>query len=388
MLTPDQIRARAERRYVDYLRSICSGGPALFPLTVIGGGLRRPTDFAADRDAIALLRAESKEAKGVGYEIEWEERAFRKFGPQLVPATVRFATEEDFVGFLRKRSEVTLFRENLERIRKVLPELSDWIAARPLQVVAHGEDWRGLIAVVMYLKEHPRPNCYLRELPVAVDTKFIERKKTILSEILPVAAPQTVGLDETRFETRFGFRFDTPLVRIRLLDPRLAQDLGFIVTDFATNLEELRVLPLRETRAVIVENKMTFLTLPPIERCVAILGAGDAAAVLPAAEWLATCRVSYWGDLDGHGFEILANLRRAFPHLKSLLMDAETLQAHREFIVRAAPAIEVTGLALTADESVLYRQLVARQELLEQERIPNSYSDPRVISAATSGEAT
>src|SRR5579871_2698258 len=113
MLTPDQIRARAERRYADYLRSLCSGGVSIFPLTVIGGGLRRPTDFAADREAITLLRSESKESKGNGYDIEWVERSFRKLGSQLVPASIRFASEHDYVAFLRKGREVELFKENV-----------------------------------------------------------------------------------------------------------------------------------------------------------------------------------------------------------------------------------------------------------------------------------
>ncbi|QBD83792.1 hypothetical protein EPA93_45535 [Ktedonosporobacter rubrisoli] len=43
----------------------------------------------------------------------------------------------------------------------------------------HG-DWSDLIAVCDYFLEHPRPACYIREIPVAVHTKFIEQHSGIL----------------------------------------------------------------------------------------------------------------------------------------------------------------------------------------------------------------
>lgn len=37
----------------------------------------------------------------------------------------------------------------------------------------------------------------------------------------------------------------------------------------------------------------------------------------------------YWGDIDTHGFAILSRLRTHLPHTRSLLMDRDTLLAHR-----------------------------------------------------------
>ncbi len=42
---------------------------------------------------------------------------------------------------------------------------------------------------------------------------------------------------------------------------------------------------------------------------------------LAQADWLARCQVSYWGDIDTHGFAILDQLRTYIPHAHSLLMD-------------------------------------------------------------------
>ena len=38
----------------------------------------------------------------------------------------------------------------------------------------------------------------------------------------------------------------------------------------------------------------------------------------------------YWGDLDIDGFRILRDLRGVFPEVRSILMDEETLNGHRD----------------------------------------------------------
>ena len=46
--------------------------------------------------------------------------------------------------------------------------------------------------------------------------------------------------------------------------------------------------------------------------------------------WLADVEVVYWGDIDTHGFAILDRLRAWLPQTRSVLMDRETLLAHRD----------------------------------------------------------
>jgi hypothetical protein len=52
--------------------------------------------------------------------------------------------------------------------------------------------------------------------------------------------------------------------------------------------------------------------------------------ILRDAAWLRECEVLYWGDIDTHGFRILDQLRAVHPHVESVLMDEETLLAHRD----------------------------------------------------------
>ena len=302
MLTPDQIRRRALNRYEDFLRSLCTGEP-FFPLNVFGGGLAKPKDFVADRAAIETLRKESKEQAGFGYDITWEDRNFRRFGTQKVPSTVVFTAQDDYTRFLNKLAEVRQFQADYGLIQHQFHELKSWAQTKPLKVVAHAGEWDGLLKVCAHLQKHGRPNCYLRELPVEVDTKFIERKRGVLNELLPIVALDCVA---GRHDVRkpFWFPAKQPLVRFRFLDAEIAKSAGLPFCDFAISLEEAEQLRLSASNVVIVENEMTFLTLPSLPKSVALFGGGDAVSPLCRLSWLTNARLVYWGDMDTHGLNL------------------------------------------------------------------------------------
>jgi hypothetical protein len=373
MLTPDQIRRRALNRYEDFLRSLCTGEP-FFPLNVFGGGLAKPKDFVADRAAIETLRSESKNQTGFGYEITWEDRNYRRLGTQKVPSTVTFPTQEDFVRFLNKLKEVRGFQSDYGLIQHQFPELTLWVQAKPLKVVAHADEWGGLLAVCAHLRKHGRPNCYLRELPVEVDTKFIERKRAVLNELFPIVAPNCVGPDGASFEKRFGFRQKQPLIRFRFLDAEISKATHLPFCDFAIPLEEAERLRLPAANVIIVENEMTFLTLPSLPKTVALFGGGDAVSHLCRLPWLANARLVYWGDMDTHGFESLAFLRSQHPHTESVMMSMETFTKFKNFAVDASAYTSRAKLNLSQTERELFNFLNHDGKLLEQERISLSYA--------------
>ena len=80
-----------------------------------------------------------------------------------------------------------------------------------------------------------------------------------------IVAPMSVRSGQSRFEARFGFRFKQPLVRLRFLDGDLVNRFGFPINDFATPLDQFSDLRLAHTTILIVENEMTFLSLPPLQ---------------------------------------------------------------------------------------------------------------------------
>ena len=378
MLSPKQIHKRAMGQYEAFLRSLCTGSE-FFPLRVFGSGMSGVEDYAHTLAALSELRANSRELIGFGYEIEWTQRRFRRYGDQQIPATVSFSTREQYTRSLGKCSEVAQFESDYALIVRLIPELTDWCRAKPIKVVEHASDWEGLLAVCDYLRTHGRPNCYFRELPVPVDTKFIERNRGILSELLPIVAPNCECRDESDFEPRFGFKQKQPMVRFRLLDESVVRSqLPF--SDFAVPVDEANTFKPSAAVVLVIENELTFLTLPSLRNAVAILGSGDAVAQLARLEWLRDLPLIYWGDLDSHGFEALSILRKSSPHTESIMMDIDTLNRFRPFWVRGKPFRSRVQLQLTEAERTVFDYLAKEEILLEQERIPQPYAAERLHS--------
>jgi len=190
-------------------------GEEMFPLVLTGSGMSRATHFENDRRAIQELRNRSREALGFGYAIYWKQQESRRFKTQSIPASISIPTRDDYTLLLSKCDEVRAFEKSYTLISGAFPELVTWVHKYPLRVVEYASVWSELIAVCHYLRHNGPTQCYIRELPVPVDTKFIERHKAILAELLPIVAPACVGDDETTFESRFGFRQKQLLLRFR-----------------------------------------------------------------------------------------------------------------------------------------------------------------------------
>ena len=91
--------------------------------------------------------------------------------------------------------------------------------------------------------------------------------------------------------------------------------------------------------AVIVENEISYLSVDVPEDGVVIWGKGFEVDRVGRLPWLAGVDVLYWGDIDTHGFAILDRLRAWLPQTRSVLMDRETLLAHRDrWVIEDRPA--------------------------------------------------
>lgn len=261
----------------------------------------------------------------------------RRWGRQRFPERVWFENEAEFLKTIRKAGEVERFKLDLALIRRECPDLEEWLIGNTSRVLEGAGVWPDLLKVCRYFLTNPRPGFYLRELPIEVDTKFVERHQSILRSLLDFLLPEQARLSAERFEERFGLRFDEPSIRFRLLDPSLRERLMCSLDDIATPLSQFRRLNWEGLRVVISENKMTFLTLPAVTGGVGIWGGGGAAEILTSVSWLERCELRYWGDIDVHGFHILARLRRSFPRIGSLMMDGATFEKFRHLEVTAKP---------------------------------------------------
>ncbi len=375
MIDPSQIQQKAEQRYPIFLSSIITG-ESFFPIEFSVGTL--PKDYLALRESVTQIINESKQTLGYGYDVDLETRKTQKYGLQSVPKRIRFDAEKDYLKFIKKENEVAKFKVNIDLIQASMPQLHDWLSCNTLKVIEYGDRWHDLIKVCQYFQQNPKPNLYIRELPVQVHTKFIEQNLRILRSLLEAILPadQLVPVErekESTFEKRFSLKYREPLIRFRLLDHSLKSKYGFPATDISLPSSEFRQLNLDKHHCFITENLMNFLTLPSLENSFAIFGSGYAVQTLKAVLWLSDCPIFYWGDLDTDGFKLLSQLRSYFPQTNSIMMDMEAFKSFGEFAVSVDGAIAETLPYLTPEESTLYTHLASHQKRLEQERISQNY---------------
>ena len=372
LLQPEEIKEKALRQYQQFLSAWLSGTP-FFPLHIPGIGA--PDDsLAIAQQQVQSLRNGSKEVVGYGYAIEWQERNSRHHGRNLFPDRVVFETQQDFLRFIGKQREFAGFSSAVERIRLRMPALESWLQGNRSLMMRHLDVVDGLLDVVDYFRQHPGPGVFAREIPLSVDTKFIEQNAGILEQWLDIVLPpETIRADERHFERRFGLRYAEPQVLLRFLDPELQRSAGCQWRECSVPLHSLAESPIEATTVIIVENKVNLLTFPPVPLAIAMGGLGNGIVDLAYLRWLLNKSIWYWGDLDVEGFEILSRLRIRFPQTRSFLMDATTLHRWKETL--AVPGTnrqrEVPPL-LTEPETAAFNLCVANNLRIEQERIPQA----------------
>lgn len=384
MITPEEIRKKALRHWnnQNFLKADLSDD-SFFPLQIPFG--KKPArqmlaDFVAMRAWSKALRQQSKEVLGYGYRIDYKTVKHRTLGDQRLPDKIVIESKADFLKLIGKEHAYQRFRENVTLISATLPCLAAWIEKKPLTVIKYDAVWPGLLSVCRFFQQHPKPDRYLRELDIAgVDTKFIEQHYPVLDELLSCILPENVisfamaRSTRYRFEQRFHLKYDSPLIRFKILDPSLAQRFG--LCDISTPITEFNTLQLACNRVFITENKINGLSFPHVANAIVIFGLGYGVQSLQEVAWLKNQQIMYWGDIDTHGFAMLSMLRGYFPQTRSLMMDEETLLQFKQLWVNEPPHSRTTAdlKHLTPVEQTVYDRLrndtYAENVRLEQERI-------------------
>jgi hypothetical protein len=371
MITPAEIKAKAEKKYPAYLQSVVEESP--FTEIVIIGDKKPSRTFAEFEKELTELKSRSKEQKGYGYTIKYQTISKKDIGKQDLPIEISFLTETDFLKYLHKEKEVAIFRENIKLILSKFSELKEWTIKYPLKVIEYHNKWNYLLTVCNYFKSTPKPNLYIRELPVQVHTKFIENNRSIIKELLDIIIINYINSNETNFEKRFNLKYDEPKVRFRILGKILADTYFSGFDDLSIPISKFRQLNLPLQKVFVVENKMNVLTFPIIEKSIVIFGSGYGIENLKNTKWLNNVELLYWGDIDVQGFEILSQFRGYFSHTRSILMDKETFESFEKDKSDGTPSRITTSLNLTEDEKLLYELLKTNNWRLEQEKIPLEY---------------
>jgi hypothetical protein len=372
LLNPAEIKNKALRQYPTVMQAWLAGTD-LFPLHIRGIGV--PDDsLSVAQQQVQTLKSGSKECVGFGYTIEWQERNSRRHGRNQFPDRVVFETREDFLRFIGHQREFAKYTAAVDSIRRRLPQLESWLQSNRAALIANLNAIDGLIAVVEYLRQHPRPGLFAREIPLSVDTKFIGQNAAILEQWLNIVLPpETIRADERHFERRFGLRYAEPQLLLRFLDPAVQQDSGSPWRECSVPLHALADSPISASSVIIVENKVNLLTFPPRPGAIAVGGLGNGIVDLTYVPWLADRALWYWGDLDVEGFEILSRLRIRFPQTRSFLMGVSMLNAWKDRLAvpgsKRQPAVPPL---LTAAETLAFHLCAADNLRIEQERVPQA----------------
>ena len=335
MITPAEIKKKALRIWHSgrFIEAWCDG-ENIFPVEISAGlpkGIFLSENFREAGLWIDELVSHSKKKKGKGYSVGFNSVSHRQLGKQILPDRIFIETVDDFLAVCGKLKEFTVFQEIFSFTREMLPPLTGFIRDKPFIVLDNSTEWKKLLRVCLFFKDYQTPALYIRQIVIpGIDTKFIEKNKKTLSEMLIYLMPDKYGttpveLSYHGFEKRFGLLYDEPLIRFRILDPAL-----FInsLSDITLTLSEFKILNPQVENVFITENKINGLAFPMMEKSIVIFGLGYGIKMLEGIDWLRSRKIYYWGDIDTHGFSILSMVRGIFPECRSLLMDENTLLSH------------------------------------------------------------
>jgi hypothetical protein len=353
----------------------------------IGIPLHGPSarQLGAHLSEVQQWAAEWAEAARGPLRVEYKQVGGRHFGTNRIPCRAWLDGYDEAWALLNVRPEVRHLAELIEATRGT--RLVPWLASHPMRALRLADAWEKLLATVRWIERWQVPAMYLRQVDVpGVDTKFIERHKGVLTELLDIQLdPSRVDSAAPDFAGRYGFLRKPGYLRFRM-------DGGFRgFSELSVRADEFAAPPDGVTRVYVVENEITYLAFPVPPRAMVIFGAGYAVSVLEPLGWLAGFDVVYWGDIDTHGFAILNRLRHRLPHVSSMLMDRVTLLAHRDYwITEPSPTAAVLD-HLDLAESGLYADLVSNAYApsirLEQERISFAAVEKAIAGTLGDGKA-
>jgi len=360
VLSPSDIHKRSGNHYRKLLKN-WRKAEEYFPYRIPVGSFK-------GMSAPAINRAIRELEKSVHYELEWSTRNFRDHGRNTFPTQVVFRHLDNFLEYLGRGREFVKYEEALSLFGEAFPESLPFLESHPALVLGALPHMLDIWKVVRWRFGHPGEHCYLREIPALPHSKFVEDHQALFRGLFEAVLPsEFVNAGEDGLERRFGFKKREHFFICRLLDVGI---LRWPAREIALHPDDLAGLdPKKITRVFIVENQVTLHTLPDSPGTLAIHGSGYAVLRLKNIDWLKIRPVTYWGDIDENGFNILSQLRAYFPWVRSQQMNPATLRKNRHLATRGKRAPIPDFRNLTADEMVAYRWCRRYQLSIEQERL-------------------
>jgi len=224
--TAADIRSRVRRRWDDgsLLRAFAQGGA----FTEIEIPLRRPrpSEIGDDLGRVQTWVAglEAGHRRNTHYQLIYAPVGGWHIGRNELPTRAVVTTFDQAWALLEVAGQVAAY-DAILALTATEPVAHDWVVAQALREIS----------------------------APGVDTKFVERHRTTLAQLSGVPATGT------GFLAALGLRAKPESVRLRF-DPALGVAPGF--TEATVQLEELAARDVRAWTTVILENEITFLTMP------------------------------------------------------------------------------------------------------------------------------
>ncbi|MEM7012771.1 MAG: Wadjet anti-phage system protein JetD domain-containing protein [Verrucomicrobiota bacterium] len=370
MITASDIRAKALRFY----ESKVLRGAAEFPWVVRGRKtFDDETPLSRRLEILEDLRRNETPQDPNGYTIEWRKR--RVDGGQQLPGRIAFENQTDLLAWLGKEAEFSRLQTRQSRIDDEFPQLTNWARENPKKLIKLEGDLDGILEVVGFFRKNPRPGLFVRELPLSVDTKFVERHQRDLRPLLEAVLPaEAIDSGEDEFSRRFGLEWVEPAIRMRFLDPDLQVACGQEYEEFSLPLLTLASRDWPVSSVLVVENLTSLNMLPMIPKTLGLMGHGKRISNFRYISWLERCEIIYYGDIDVQGFEILSSFREFFPQVRSVLMNEKTIRRAPDSAKSVgAPSNWRKELNLTSAERGAYEWAKRDWRRIEQEHLPRDW---------------
>lgn len=367
--TQRDIETKVKRRWDDGTLLGAQADGVLEPIIVPIRG-PRPSEIGDDLTAVRgwISDLESGSNNGRRYTLTWQTVGGRHIGRNQIPTHAVISTLEQVWTLLGVSPLARKFGKILD-LTAAIPAVRTWVLAHPHRALALHDVMPTLISAYTWLDTHRDSDVYLRTINApGVDTKFAERHRAVLAAMLGTPSSSSGFLEA------LGLRNKPEFVRLR---PAPSLGLPAALTELAIRAEELVELPITPRRALVIENEITYLSVDIPDDGIVLWGKGFDVDRIGRLPWLVDTPVTYWGDIDTHGFAILDRLRAWLPHTRSVLMDRETLTTHRDrWVIEDRPTTSSLK-RLTPEEQDLYADLVSDhlgdKVRLEQERIDWSW---------------
>lgn len=340
------------------------------------------------------LFCEQAEYESKQVNVRWDTVTFRSLSEQTVPTYLTIPDISSLARMLGDAEEQQL-RDLQSRIAYIFDSLSIELAKRTIHpirsayerelftaLIANLEtlsgfsdsDMKLLVKLVPQLHMGMGRGCYLRALPVIfVDTKFIEKNLRFIESV--TAAIVDCSAKEMGLLRWLDCR-DKPKdwLLVRPLCKNTEDSLGGLPL-LRMSSETLLGFELPAKNILVIENEQSCLSLDNITDTIAVSGGGKNVSWM-RAEWLASKRVAYWGDIDSEGLGILSDVRSKLSTITPLMMDSEVVEAYRDRMVDEPESVTREPVALTDRELMLFRMLRNgdyHSTRLEQERLPMNF---------------